>query len=95
MLMFVGLQLLSTKSSRSFLEGISELPTSNLERLSSPSLWWSIEKAKLVVAAAVRSHMSCLGEGDNPMVWMNDIIDAAGSSGLVAVARVLNMPSVL
>ena len=64
-----------------FLECISELPTSHLERLSSPSLWWSVEKAKLVVAAAVRSHMSCLGEGEQPMVWMNDIIDAAGTSG--------------
>ncbi|XP_043218348.1 focadhesin-like [Amphibalanus amphitrite] len=71
-----------------FLEGISELPTSHLERLSSPSLWWSVEKAKLVVAAAVRSHMSCLGEGDSPMVWMNDIIDAAGSAGLGADVEV-------
>ena len=55
----------------------AQLPVTSIERLSSPSVWWEVNEAKLFKAAGLRSCLALTGSTDTPLTWFNEILEAA------------------
>ncbi|KAG8222839.1 hypothetical protein J437_LFUL007547 [Ladona fulva] len=62
-----------------FVECVGELPTKYIERMSSPSVWWEVTSDKLRKGARIRCELASRSDSDNPLVWLNEIIEAASS----------------
>ncbi|GBP63380.1 Focadhesin [Eumeta japonica] len=48
-----------------------------LERMTSPSSWWEVSAELLRKACCIRAELARQGVSDTPLVWLNEIIDAA------------------
>ncbi|XP_046403318.1 focadhesin [Ischnura elegans] len=62
-----------------FVECVGELPTKYVERMSSPSVWWEVTSEKLRKGARIRCELASRNDADNPLFWLNEIIDAASA----------------
>lgn len=60
----------------SYVDCVTELPTKNIERMSSPSNWWEVTAEKLRLALHIRSAMARRTDTDVPLTWLNECIDA-------------------
>jgi len=57
---------------------LSLLPSKNIERLSSPALWWEVTPSKVMRAASLRTKLALSENTENPLVWLNEMIEVAG-----------------
>lgn len=55
----------------------SMLPMKYLERMTSPSSWWEVSSELIRKATGIRSKLACDADSDTPLVWLNEVIDAA------------------
>merc|ERR1719158_1898218 len=60
-----------------FLSAATRLPQKNIERLSSPTVWWEVTPAKLYRAASLRTALATSDSTDTPLTWLNEIIEVA------------------
>jgi len=60
-----------------YLLAATRLPQKNIERLSSPTVWWEVTPAKLYRAASLRTALATSGSTDTPLTWLNEIIEVA------------------
>ncbi|XP_063894198.1 focadhesin isoform X2 [Helicoverpa armigera] len=63
----------------SFVLCCRSLSSKYLERMTSPSGWWSVSAPLLRKASAVRCAVAALPETSNALNWLNEIIDAQAS----------------
>jgi len=60
-----------------YLMAATRLPLKNIERLSSPTVWWEVTPAKLYRAASLRTALAISGSTDTPLTWLNEILEVA------------------
>jgi len=61
-----------------FIEAVSVLPNKNIERLSSPALWWEVTPQKISRAASLRTKLALCDATDTPLTWLNELLEVAG-----------------
>ncbi|XP_054278841.1 focadhesin [Macrosteles quadrilineatus] len=59
---------------------VSELPVSVTESMTSTSTMWEVTSAQLQKAFHLRAYMALTPDTQNPLNWINEIIDAAASN---------------
>jgi len=60
-----------------YLDAATRLPLKNIERMSSPTVWWEVTPAKLYRAATLRTAVATSDSTDTPLTWLNEILEAA------------------
>ena len=55
----------------------AKLPMKNIERMSSPALWWEVTPGKLYRAASLRTALAVGQDTDTPLTWLNEVLEAA------------------
>ncbi|XP_026290948.1 focadhesin isoform X2 [Frankliniella occidentalis] len=75
---------LSDKVFDSFEECALVLPSKNVERLISPSLWWEVSLKKVLCAIRVSSAIAMAQDSDMPLAALNDTIDICADGDLKA-----------
>jgi len=60
-----------------YLAAATRLPLKNIERMSSPAVWWEVTPAKLYRAASLRTALATSDSTDTPLTWLNEILEVA------------------
>lgn len=60
-----------------YLDVAAKLPMKNIERMSSPAVWWEVTPAKLYRAASLRTALATGKDTDTPLTWLNEILEVA------------------
>jgi len=60
-----------------YLLAATRLPLKNIERMSSPAVWWEVTPAKLYRAACLRTALATSDSTDTPLTWLNEILEVA------------------
>eukprot|EP00092_Neocalanus_flemingeri_P036633 GFUD01039886.1.p1 GENE.GFUD01039886.1~~GFUD01039886.1.p1 ORF type:complete len:1196 (+),score=396.15 GFUD01039886.1:57-3644(+) len=60
-----------------YLDAATRLPLKNIERMSSPTVWWEVTPAKLYRAASLRTALATSDNTDTPLAWLNEILEVA------------------
>ncbi|PZC74109.1 hypothetical protein B5X24_HaOG208360 [Helicoverpa armigera] len=77
----------------SFVLCCRSLSSKYLERMTSPSGWWSVSAPLLRKASAVRCAVAALPDTSNALNWLNEIIDAQATQITWVQAREMTMTS--
>jgi len=60
-----------------YLSAATKLPLKNIERMSSPAVWWEVTPAKMYRATSLRTALAMSDDTDTPLTWLNELLEVA------------------